>query len=146
VRNSKDNHKKTTHHLNPNICNFLDRKFPHKFIVIVCETLSKKVNRQIFEMFKVSISVHHWDSSMTVQSLQNICFVFQERTFQPQGCSRLFYCANNAIGGVRALENVALNHEETVSVMRESFIKQKKNPQTPLTRSSHPSKIRVLES
>ena len=56
---------------------------------------------------------------MTVQPLQNISFVFQERAFQPQGCSRLFYGENSAIEGVCAFENVALNDEETVSVMRE---------------------------
>ena len=52
---------------------------------------------------------------MTVQLLQNISFVFQECAFQPQGCSGLFYCENR---GVLAFENVALNNEETVSVMR----------------------------
>ena len=55
---------------------------------------------------------------MTVQSLQTISFVFQECAFQPQGCSGLFYCENSAIRGVLAFENVALNNEETVSVMR----------------------------
>jgi len=80
---------------------------------------------------------------MTVQSLQNISFVFQERAFQPQGSSGLFYCENNTMGGVRAFENVALNDEETVSVMRGS---SEANPQSHQTRSSRPSKIRVLES
>jgi hypothetical protein len=80
---------------------------------------------------------------MIVQSFQDISFVFQERAFQAQGCSRLFYCENGAIGGVRAFENVALNDDETVSAMREL---SEANPQNHRTRSSRPSKIRVLES
>ena len=54
---NEDSNKTDVPSLSLDICNLVDRKKKtHKFIVIVWETLSKKINRQKLNMFNATIA------------------------------------------------------------------------------------------